>query len=722
MAVSEELNKRVGDYELILRIGAGGQASVYRARCAVDGKDRVAKGQHVALKVLRSSEQGRKSERRFRRQVEAFLSLDHPNIVRYLDWFTIQDEMGDELRCLVMEFLEGEELKEFMAKYPAGMSWTHLKRVFSQCMAALSYASGIGMVHRDIKPSNIFLMRDGTAKVIDFGIAKRQDATVTTTAGFKGTFDYMAPDFLKGGYEFRGDALSDIFSLGVCFHEALTGALPYPSVSDTGSMGYVNRWHRGGFKGPDVTTKHFRVLNEWASTFVTRCMSENREERYQGFDEMLADFEKIEPVRISDGEECYTFTEYLGQGNLAEVFRAQRERDGKVFAVKRLLPGGEPLCFRREGRKLEKFPHANMVAYEGRMRAQNPEGDEDEYLVLQFIENVPLWSLRARIDKKGPLDPREVLHHFTLYLRALEYLHEGQLQPIVHGDISPLTLYCPPWDPGHPSEKNNGKLLDLGVEYSEKQEHGFLKPTDREYMAPEFILEPDFGGSPQSDIYAIGLCFYEALCGERAYPELSNDEEAIRRGMKERAEGAVEAAFEADIFERIPQAVAIIRRALARNPEDRYASAEAMRHELETVAAAIPDDGYMTTASQQVVSGKTFDSVPDAESGAAVPAETELPELPELPEPARRRRSPVGAVLGALVAVAAIAGGAYWAYEEFFADKPGPPAVSVPEFEANEMYVASLLSSVELAQRLCKEQPDDESAARNLEGVYDAWS
>jgi serine/threonine protein kinase len=723
--MSEELKKRVGDYELILRIGAGGQASVYRARCAVDGKDHIAKGQHVALKVLRSTEQGRKSERRFRRQVEAFLSLDHPNIVRYLDWFTIQDEMGDELRCLALEFLEGEELKEYMAKYPAGMSWPQLKRVFSQCMAALAYAGGMGMVHRDIKPSNIFLMRDGTAKIIDFGIAKRQDATVTTTAGFKGTFDYMAPDFLKGGYAFRGDALSDIFSIGVCFHEALTGALPYASVSDTGSMGYVNRWHRGGFKGPDVSTKHFRVLSEWAATFVTRCMAENRDERYQGFDEMLADFEKIEPVRVTNDEECYTLTEYLGQGNLAEVFRAQRERDGKVFAVKHLLPGGEPLCFRREGRKLEKFPHANMVAYEGIIRARDLQGEEAEYLVLQFLENVPLWSLRARIDKKGPLDTREVLHHFTLYLRALEYLHEGQMQPIVHGDISPLTLYCPPWDPGHPSGKNNGKLLDLGLEYSEKQEHGFLKPTDREYMAPEFVLDTDFGGSPQSDVYAIGLCLYEALCGERAYPELPKDEEAVRRGIKERAEGAVDVTFEASIFERLPQLAAIIRRALARHPEDRYASAEAMRHELEAVIATVPDEGYLTTASQQVVSGDMLASVPDAEPAAGAPGEPELPELPELPalpEPVRRRRSPLGAVFGVLAAVAVIGAGAYWAYDRFFTETPEPPPMNVPAFEATAVHVASFRSSVEVAERRSKENPDDAEAQRRLETMYDAWS
>ncbi len=716
--MSNELNKRVGNYELILRVGAGGQASVYRARCVVGDRPRVAKGQHVALKVLRTNEQGRRSERRFRRQVEAFLALDHPNIVRYLDWFTIRDEMGDELRCLVMEFLEGEELKDFMAKYPAGMSWPQLKRVFTQCMRALAYAAGIGLVHRDVKPSNIFLMRDGTAKVIDFGIAKRQDATVTTTAGFKGTFDYMAPDFLKEGSGFRGDVRSDIFSLGVCFAEALTGALPYPSVSDTGSMGYLNRWHKDGFKGPDVTTKHLRVLNEWAAAFVVRCMAEDREQRYQSFEEMLVDFEKIEPVRIRDGNECYTFTEYLGKGNLAEVFRAQRERDGKVFAVKHLLPAEEPLCFRREGRELEKFPHTNMVAYEGRMRAVTPEGEGDEYLILQFLENVPLWSLRARIDKNGPLDPREALHHFVLYLRALEYLHEGRMQPIVHGDISPLTLYCPPWDPGHPSEKNNGKLLDLGVEYRNKRESGFLKPTNREYMSPEFVLDPEFGGSPQSDIYAIGLCLYEALCGERVYPLLPEGEEAMRRGMRARAEGAVAVSFGSGIFRSLPELARIVRHALARDPDDRYPSARAMRTDLESVTAAIPEDGYETMASYDVVPEETFASVPDAAPTVMPSDETDLPELPS---PGRRRHSRFGVLLGSVVAVVVLGVAVWIGVKGSGCDRNDLPK-GVPPFEATAVYVASFVGSVEVAERRCKEVPDDRNAARVTEELHEAWS
>ena len=185
---------RLGDYEVIERIGCGGEAKVFRARCVVDGNPNVDRGELVALKVLTYSDDD-SSSRRFQQRIGLLQSLNHPNIVRYRDSFAWRHGEWDERHCLVMDLLEGETLEARLARGGKGLPWTEVRRIFEGCLEGLIYTRSQNVVHLDLKPSNIFLANDGRVMLIDFGIARRMGSAQTTNFGWRGSFDYMAPDF-----------------------------------------------------------------------------------------------------------------------------------------------------------------------------------------------------------------------------------------------------------------------------------------------------------------------------------------------------------------------------------------------------------------------------------------------------------------------------------------------------------------------------------------------
>ena len=238
--MADNSNKIIGDYELIALLGDGAQGRVFKAR-AISGAAKVPEGTTVAIKVLSRASADPKEDARFKRQADILSKLSHEGVCRYVDYFIWQEGEFDELKCLVMEFLDGEPLSERVARFRKGIPWDEVHAIFKCCLEALIHATAHGVVHRDLKPSNIFITRNGHAKVIDFGIARRQGGDETSTGGWKGSFDFMAPDFvnLEG---FGGDELSDIFSLCVCFFQALTGELPFPPLGQNAHIGYLNRW------------------------------------------------------------------------------------------------------------------------------------------------------------------------------------------------------------------------------------------------------------------------------------------------------------------------------------------------------------------------------------------------------------------------------------------------------------------------------------------------
>ncbi len=200
-------------YEILEEIGSGGMAVVYKALC--HRLNRL-----VAVKILRPNMMlADDIRRRFHTESQAVAMLSSPNIVSVYD--VGQFEGAD---YIVMELIEGITLKEYMQKRGGVLDWREALHFTTQIMHALRHAHSRGIVHRDIKPQNIMVLRDGSVKVADFGIARIMDSQKTLTTEAFGSVHYVSPEQAKG---LSVDARSDIYSAGVVLYEMLTGRLPF---------------------------------------------------------------------------------------------------------------------------------------------------------------------------------------------------------------------------------------------------------------------------------------------------------------------------------------------------------------------------------------------------------------------------------------------------------------------------------------------------------------
>jgi serine/threonine protein kinase len=572
--MGENGKELIGDYELISLIGDGAQGRVYRARCVTDTLPHVKKDEEVALKVVRITGEDEKVRLKFQEQADILRRLSHTNIVSYRDCFAWHAGEWDEAQCLVMELLEGEPLNERLKKANTGLPWPQVEQIFEQCLAGLMHARERGITHRDIKPSNIFITQDGQAKLIDFDIARRDDSGQMSTAGWKGTFDYMAPDFISIN-GFRGDEISDVFSLGVCFYQALTGSLPYEPLGETAHIGYLNRWRNNAAPVPSYRPGVFRVLSN-AKALVAKCLTVKREDRYATFSQMLADFRKIRYRRIRHkNKDEYELLAVLGRGGFGEVFKARRVSDGMLVAVKYLFSEKQSERFIKEAKILQQYPHPNLVKYVDFMVLEGTAGEKQFFLVMEFLEGMPGWTFRNRLKNEGKMEVAEAIPLFANYLSALQFLH-GSARPIIHRDIKPGNLYAPMGQP------DKAKIFDLGVarDVSGTVTVGGV-PGTLDYMAPEFAEAGGDRGSPQSDLYALGLCLYEALAGKPVFDRLPSDLNSAWVAFQDRIHKPAAIDFSAEAFSQNPRLRQVFIRALAEKPEGRYRSAAEMRLALE---------------------------------------------------------------------------------------------------------------------------------------------
>jgi eukaryotic-like serine/threonine-protein kinase len=264
----------VGDrYRVEARIGQGGMAEVYR------GFDPVL-SRTVAIKVLLPQfARDAGFVARFRREAQAAARLNQPNIVGVFD--TGAD--GDR-QYIVMEFVEGRTLAEFLA---GGRTLTPMQAVdlTQKVASALASAHAQGIVHRDIKPGNIMVTRDGTVKVMDFGIARMQtDITAPQTSSVIGTPAYLSPEQAQGQ---AVDARSDLYSLGCVLYELLAGRPPFTGDTPV-AIAYkqVNEM-------PVPPSAHNPDVPPRLDAVVMKCLAKNPANRYQTAEELSADLERV---------------------------------------------------------------------------------------------------------------------------------------------------------------------------------------------------------------------------------------------------------------------------------------------------------------------------------------------------------------------------------------------------------------------------------------------
>lgn len=295
-----------GRYEIREIIGVGGMAVVYKAYDNID--DRI-----VAIKILKEEFLANEEfRRRFKNESKAIAVLSHPNIVKVYDV-----SFGDRLQYIVMEYIEGITLKEYIEQQKV-INWKEAVHFTTQILRALQHAHDKGIVHRDVKPQNIMLLQNGNIKVTDFGIARfSRGETRTMTESAIGSVHYISPEQARGEIT---DDKADIYSVGVVLYEMITGKLPFES--DSAVSVAIMQLQNEAVHPRDINPQIPVGLEQ----ITLRAMQKNAKDRYQSAAEMLLDLDEFKRNPAVKFDYSYFVdkepTQYIAQQDVAKVAAA----------------------------------------------------------------------------------------------------------------------------------------------------------------------------------------------------------------------------------------------------------------------------------------------------------------------------------------------------------------------------------------------------------------
>ncbi len=260
-------------YELIEKVGGGGMALVYKARCKLLNR-------FVAVKILRPDfTNDEEFIKRFKIEAQAAASLSHPNIVSIYD---VGNE--EDIHYIVMEYIDGATLKEYLEEKGA-LDWKEAVNISIQICLAIKHAHENNIVHRDIKPHNILFTKEGMIKVTDFGIARAvTSSTITMVGGTIGSVHYFSPEQARGGFT---DEKSDIYSLGIVLYELLTGTLPFNG--DTPVSVAIKHIQ----EEPEEPINMNSQIPIGVNDIVKKAIQKDQNSRYQKASDLLDDLYKV---------------------------------------------------------------------------------------------------------------------------------------------------------------------------------------------------------------------------------------------------------------------------------------------------------------------------------------------------------------------------------------------------------------------------------------------
>ena len=267
-----KLGMFIGDrYEILEKVGSGGMADVYKARCHRLNRN-------VAIKILKQEySQDTKFVNKFRTEAQSVAVLSHPNVVGIYD---VGEDNG--LHYIVMELIEGITLKKYIER-KGKLPVNEAVGIALQIARGLEAAHNSGIVHRDIKPQNILLSNDGKAKITDFGIAKAASSN-TITSNAMGSVHYISPEQARGGFS---DEKSDIYSLGVSMYEMLSGRLPFGGESAVAiAMSHIQD------EAVSLTVLDPEIPTSLAN-IVNKCMQKKPEMRYLSAAALITDLQNF---------------------------------------------------------------------------------------------------------------------------------------------------------------------------------------------------------------------------------------------------------------------------------------------------------------------------------------------------------------------------------------------------------------------------------------------
>ena len=394
---------RIGKYDIVGVIGRGGMGVVYRAMDPQIGRP-------VALKVLTSAfGEDQELLARFYREARYTGGLQHQNIVTVYE-FGEQDGFP----FLVMEYLEGESLDEIIAsrrQLPLGEKLG----IMVQVCNGLGFAHQRGVVHRDVKPANIVVLKNGTAKIVDFGIAHVGGNRLTRTGQVMGSIYYMSPEQLNGNLEV--DLRTDVYSTGVVLFQLLTGALPFQG-NDTGStlMKIVH-------EPPPLLSKFMKLYPPELETISQKALAKDREQRYSCAEDLAFDLARLQQglthervddylQKAADAIERKEFTSAREQ--LLQVLRVDSQNSAANMLLREMQQGLE------QQRRHQQVKQTLAQAEEALTYKHYDSALEHVQRGLELeATNAELQDLRAAIQRAQEENARyeDALHRAELALK-----------------------------------------------------------------------------------------------------------------------------------------------------------------------------------------------------------------------------------------------------------------------------------------------------------------
>lgn len=681
-----QLPSTLGDFRILRRIGAGGMAEVFLAekRGAEGTSKRV-----VVKRILPGQRRDARLYAMFVREAHLATGLDHPNVVHV---FELQDHAEEGL-LLVMEYVDGADLatvvkttrrrSDRIPPYVAaliareaakGLHYAH------QCTGA--DGAPLEIVHRDVSPQNILLSREGAVKIADLGVATARlyrDATV----GVKGKLRYMAPEQAAGE---PLDRRADVYALGVVLYEMLRLTSPYGARDELALLRAVRE---GRFEPPlarltDVPADLLAILR--------RALAHDRADRYVTARDLAADLShalvtqrrvideaaiealvastlaapaepaaqpfQAETVRtgprwrdavatpprmLAAGAKVgrYLLEGHLGRGGMADVYAARDTTLDRQVALKILRGTTDQEARRRllrEAKLAARFEHpGSVVIYDV------GEADGVGFIAMELVRGVPLSTFVG--------DPDVSLERRVRWLmcaaRALAAAHAVGL---VHRDVKPSNLMI--------RDGGEVKVLDFGIARAHEaggERVGEPSTSQRSFVGTLRYAAPEsFGGGSvdaRADQFSWGITAWELLAGRHPF----HDSDALDAVGSVLLEGIGPLAAAAPD---VPAEVALaVDRALARRPEDRFASLDDAADALEPFA--------------EVPARSTLRSISEGSAGALLAEAARATLTPPLavPPPAPRRRALKVAALGILALAALVGVGVFRA-------RLSPPAVT----------------------------------------------
>ena len=329
---ASSLPDKIGRYQILERVGRGGMGVLYRGHDPVLDRE-------VAVKVMLTdfSDDTEQMRPRFYREAKAAAKLQHRNIVTVFEFAEENNQPH-----IVMEFLRGVPLSQRMEQSPP-LTLDDKLDVVAQLCSGLGYAHAQGVVHRDVKPANVFLLQDGSVKLLDFGIAKLSTSTLTRQGDVLGSAPYMSPEQVAGTQDL--DGRSDVWSTGVLLYELLTNRKPFEGDGLTTVIVGILK------EAPPPIEKYAPGLPKQLLDVVARALEKDRDKRFQTAEELGRELQLIRKTHQLSNLPPMDATRFAST-NVLKALHDDRQKEDKVLAGdKTLQPAAAPAADAPSGSK-----------------------------------------------------------------------------------------------------------------------------------------------------------------------------------------------------------------------------------------------------------------------------------------------------------------------------------------------------------------------------------